>query len=112
MMAHSMDLRLRVLWALDDAQSIARVARRFVVARSTVRDWRDRRAADRLEPGVPGPKDHVKLTDADVQLMRDQIDQQPGITAKQLIPLLSVTVVESTVCRALKKMGLSLKKSP
>jgi len=110
-MAHSMDLRLRVLQALDDGQSLAGIARRFTVARATVRDWRDRRAADRLEPGVPGPKDHVKLTEADLQRMREEVAKEPGIASKQLIPLLSVPVVESTVCRALKKMNLSLKKS-
>ena len=111
-MAYSMDLRLRVLQALDDGESIAAIARRFTVARSTVRDWRDRRVAGRLEPDVTGPKDHVKLTSADLQRMREAVAKEPGIASKQLIPLLSVTVVESTVCRALKKMNLSLKKSP
>ena len=43
--------------------------------------------------------------------MRRLIAVKPGITAKELMPQLSVVVVESTVCRRLKKLGLSLKKS-
>jgi len=53
----------------------------------------------------------VKLTDADLQLMREQVAANPGITLMQLREMLSVEVVESTVCRALQKMGLSFKKS-
>ena len=53
----------------------------------------------------------MKLTEADDRLMRRMVSARPGVRAKQLIPLLSVHVVESTVCRALKRLGLSLKKS-
>lgn len=110
-MAYSMDLRQRVVSALESGQSIASVARRFSVAWPTVCDWRDRDRCGRLAPDTPGPKGPMKLTAADEQLLRDTVAAQPGITAKQLMTLLSVPVVESTVCRALKRLGLSLKRS-
>lgn len=110
-MAYSMDLRLRVVAALERGECVSDVARQFSVSRTAARDWRDRASAGCLEPGVPGPKDSVKLTEADDQIMREQVAACPGITAKQLQPMLSVEVVISTVCRRLKKLGLRLKKS-
>ena len=106
-----MDLRVRVVAAVEDGESMTSVARRFSVGWCTVRDWRDRARRGELEPKTTGPKGPIKLTEADEQLMRERVAKQPGITAMQLIPWLSVEVVESTVCRALKRMNLSLKKS-
>ncbi len=110
-MTYSMDLRKRVVAAVQDGVAIAAVARRFSVAWPTVRDWRDRAERDALPPGVPGAKGPVKLTPADDQVMREAVAARPGVTAMQLQPLLSVHVVESTICRRLKKLGLTLKKN-
>ncbi len=110
-MAYSMDLRRRVVAAAGSGEPIASVARRFCVTWPTVRDWCERHRRGELTPGTPGPKGPVKLTAADDQLMRQRVAAQPGITAKQLMPLLSVQVVQSTVCRALKRLGLSFKRS-
>lgn len=43
--------------------------------------------------------------------MREQVAARPGVTAKELVPLLGVKVAECTVCRALIGLGLRLKKS-
>ena len=110
-MAYSMDLRERVVAAVQEAgATVTHVSRRFSVSRPAVRDWRDRAQHGELTPGVPGPKKPTKLTEADDRLMRDQVAARPGITAMQLIPMLSVSVVESTVCRRLRQLGLRLKK--
>ena len=110
-MTYSMDLRERVVAAVNDGEPIAVVAQRFRVARPTVRDWRDRARHSVLSPGVPGPKSPTKITPQDDQLMREQIAKRPGITANELRAMLSVQVAECTVCRRLKKLGLTLKKS-
>ena len=110
-MTYSMDLRERVVMAVNDGGSTAAVARRFAITRPTVRDWRDRAERGELEPRKPGPKNPRKLVKKDDELIRQLIAVKPGITAKELMPQLSVVVVESTVCRRLKKLGLSLKKS-
>lgn len=110
-MTYSMDLRERVVAAVEDGQPIAAVARRFEVARPTVRDWRDRARRGQLEPGVPGPRGPIKLSVEDDRVMLEAVADKPGITARKLIPRLSVKVAECTVCRRLKKLGQSLKKS-
>lgn len=110
-MTYSMDLRERVVAAVNGGDAIAAVARRFNVSRPTVRDWRDRAARDGLAPGVPGPKGPIKLTAADDRVMREAVAARPGITALELRPLLSVQVAECTICRRLIKLKLSLKKS-
>lgn len=113
-MTYSMDLRKRVVTASESGQPIASVAKRFSVTWPTVRNWVDRHHRGELPPGTPGtpgPKGPMKLTAEDEQRMRDAVAAHPEITAKQLMPMLSVSVVESTVCRALKRLGLSLKRS-
>ena len=110
-MAYSLDLRRRVVSAVESGERIASVARRFSVTWPTVRNWIARHHKGDLHPGTPGPKGPMKRTDEDIQIIRDAVASHPGITAKQLMPMLSVDVVESTVCRALKRLGLSLKRS-
>ena len=110
-MTYSMDLRKRVVAASESGQPIASIAKRFSVTWPTVRNWVDRYHRGELPPGTPGPKGPMKLTAEDEQRICEVVAAQPGITAKQLMPMLSVSVVESTVCRALKRLGLSLKRS-
>lgn len=110
-MAYSMDFRLKVLAALDRGESQASVARRFEISDRTLRRFKRRRASGRLEPDPTGPQEPIKLTPADDRVMRDSVAARPGVTANELLPLLSVKVAECTVCRRLKKLGLSLKKS-
>lgn len=111
-MAYSMDLRLKVLTAVDRGESEASVARRFEIGERTVRRFkRLRRESGSVAPRKTGPRKPTKITEADDQVMRDAVATRPGITAMELIPMLGVTVVECTVCRRLKKLGLTLKKS-
>ena len=111
-MRYSMDLRQRAVRAMEQGQALAQVARRFQVSETALRDWRRRAAEGRLEQtDKPGPKGPRKLTPADDATMRRLIDEQPGITAKQILPQLSVEVHIATVCRRLIQLGLSLKKS-
>ena len=44
--------------------------------------------------------------------MLEMIERDPGVTLNAIRAQLSVGVAESTVCRRLKKPGVSLKKSP
>jgi transposase len=111
MSVYGMDLRRKIVAALEQGQTVALVARRFDVDQKTVRSYRRRAAEDRLTPDRCGPKCHTKLTDVDLALMREQVAANPGVTLRQLQGMLSVSVAESTVCRALKKLNLSFKKS-
>jgi len=110
-MSYSMDLRKRVVVAVEAGQAITAVAKRFSIARPTVRDWRDRARRGDLTAGTPGPRGPSKLTADDVRCIRDAVVAQPGITAKQLAGRLSVRVSLQTVYRHLNGLGLSLKRS-
>jgi len=111
-MAYSKDFRLKVLTFVDRGESESAVARRFEIGERTVRRFKQRR---RLTGDVTadktGPQGPTKLTPRDDALMLEQVRRKPGITAKELRPMLSVEVSISAICRRLIKLGLSLKKS-
>lgn len=111
MSVYGLDFRRKVVAALARGESVASVARRFEIDPKTVRSYRRRAAEDRLAPDPGGPRGFVKLTDADLQTLRDSLATEPGLTLLQLRARLSVRVSESTVCRALQKLGISFKKS-
>jgi transposase len=111
-MTYSMDLRRRVVDAAEQSPVIASVAKQFNVDPSTVRDWVKRHEQNQLESCKPGPKKPRKLSRDDDALICRKLKENPGITANELIPMLSEPVVESTVCRAMKRLGFRLKKVP
>ena len=91
-MAYSMDLRQRVVAAAQAGQTPSQVAKQFRVARATVRNWVDRHRRGELPADTTGPQGPIKLTADDLQRMAQAMADQPGITAKQLMPMLSVQV--------------------
>lgn len=111
-MAIAVQVRKKVFLALGRGESAGSIARRFEIGeRSVYRLQARERAGLPVEPGKTGVKGATKLTPEDERLLREQVERRPGVTAKQMIPLLSVRVVESTVCRAWQRLGLSFKKS-
>ena len=111
-MAIPIETRKKIFSAMERGESIASIARRFELTQQGIHQLRRTvRARGTLAPGKTGPQGHVKLTDADLWLMREQVAANPGITLLELRDMLSVQVAESTVSRALKKMDISFKKS-
>lgn len=110
-MPYSMDLRRRVVAALERGESAASIARRLEIGERTVFEWRQRHAEGRLEPERPGPRGPTKLTEADHRKLVTAVAQQPGITLRELASMMSVPVAESTVYRALQKLKVTFKKS-
>ena len=92
-------------------ESAESVARRFAIHPTTAGKWRRLAAAGRTTPQKVGAKPvPTKLTDADIELLEREVTRQPGITLKQLMGLLSVSVAQSTVCRTLRRLGFRYKK--
>lgn len=110
-MAYSLDLRRRVVAAVEAGTSISEVSRRFDVSRPAIREWCIRARQDRLKADRPGPVGPRKFTGADDDLLRHQIKLRPGITARELVALLNHKVSLWSVCRRLGELGLTLKKS-
>ena len=90
---------------------IDQVAARFAINRSTVFNYKKRAATGSLEPHKPGPKNPAKLTEQDHQTIRKLIEEKPGITLKELIKHMSVSVANCTMSRTLDRLDISLKKS-
>src|SRR5713101_1200195 len=79
MKAYSPDLRLRILHAVDSGMTKAAVARRFVVALSTVKRYLTQRHADPdLPKGVPGPT--PRIGPADLAAVAAQVRATPDAT--------------------------------
>lgn len=110
-MAYSMDLRKKVVAAVERGESLASVARRFEVSSKTVQRWRGRQAKGKLAPDRTGPQQGIKLTPADDQVLKDSLARRPGISLNELSELLGHKVVLSTVSRRLAKLNITLKKS-
>ena len=111
MSAISMDLRRRVMRVVNEGGRVEDVAERFQLHPTTIRRWRRQAAVGQHEPRRGGaPPIPTKLTPGDLALLERQVQQRPGVTLRELAGMVSVAVAESTICRALKKLGYRYKK--
>jgi transposase len=112
MKAYSMDLRERVLADFDAGLGNDAVARKYRVSSRWVYKLRQQRSqTGQIAPrqGKPGPKPKLAAyADRLVQL----VEAQPDATLSELRERLGVSVSLATVWLTLKKLGLTLKKSP
>ena len=111
MNAYSIDLRQKVVSAVDRGEPKSSVAKRYEISAKTVDRWIRRRDAGQLKADRSGPKGPTKLREADDQVLLSALADEPGLTLGQLSEKLSVKVVNSTICRRLQKLELSFKKS-
>ena len=111
-MRFPIEMRRKMLAAVERGEAVSHVARRFEVSQrglhTLIRTVRER--GGDLVPAKPGPKKPTKLTPQDDATMLELIEADAGITLNAIRARLSVEVAESTVCRRLQKLGVSLKK--
>jgi transposase len=116
MKAYSKDLRLRVLAAVDRGMPRAEVAKTFGVSVSTIKRYlRLRRQTGDVSPKpIPGPPARKRA------LLEEELPAQvklnPDLTLEEHCELFEeargVEVSTATMSRALKRLGLPLKKRP
>lgn len=112
MKAYSTDLRERVLADFDAGMGNDAVARKYRVSSRWVYKLRRQRSeTGQIAPrrGKTGPK--PKLA-AYVERLVQLVEAQPDITLSELRERLGVAVSLATIWLTLKKLGLTLKKSP
>ena len=111
MRVFSMDLRVRVLAALDSGDSVAEVAELFSVSASWVRRLRQRRR----ETGRVGPtryrRDQVPAHIHLGERIRDAVREAPDLTLAEYIAQFALPVSVPTLARAMATLGLARKKS-
>ena len=113
MKQYSRDLRERALRQLDAGRPVGEVAQLFGVHRTTLLRWRQRRElgelAPRARPGQP-----PKIGPAQLPLLLAQVTARPDATLAEHCAAwqeeTGTTVSQSTMCRALRRLGWTLKK--
>jgi transposase len=114
MNAYSEDLRKKIVGALRRGAAKTVVARAFGVSRSSVKRYaklaeEGRPLAPKKRPGL-----RPKLDGAAERLLEEDLEERPAATLRQRREFLrraaGVSVSESTVSRALRRLGFSRKK--
>lgn len=115
MRAYSLDLRQRIIAALEAGQSVATVAERLSVSPRSVRryrqQWREQGTLDgRLRPGR-----RRKIAADQEAMLLAQVAAAPDATLREhrqrWHAQTGVWVSEATLCRALQRLALTVKKS-
>src|SRR5215210_552227 len=116
MRAYSKDLRLRVLAAVDRGTPRREVADTFGMSVSTIKRYlKLRRETGGVEPKpIPGPRAPKRA--ALEERLPAQVELNPDLTLSEHCELFEeehgIGVSAATVSRALKDLGLPLKKDP
>jgi transposase len=112
MRPYSIDLRQRVLADCDAGLGTRAVADKYTVSESWVRRLKQRRREDgSIAPrtATPGPRPALA---AHADRLRALVREAPGLSAGEYRDRLGVRVAVVTVWRALRRLGLTHKKSP
>jgi transposase len=109
--AYSMDLRVRVLADCDAGLSAPQAAAKYRVSQGFVKKLKARRrATGSAEPGRAGHRRPPALQPR-TQEVRDAVRRQPDATLAELRDDLGIALSLSALCRFLKRLRLTLKKS-
>ena len=112
MEAYSLDLRKRVLGACDAGKGTKEVARLFDVSPAWVRRLKQRRRElNTIEPLPKKNGPDPKLTPHHRMRLREEVERQPDITLAELKEKLTLSASIPTICRTLRSLELSFKKS-
>ena len=112
MTPYSQDLRQRILETVQRREgSLRQIAGRFLVSLSfVVRLLQTYRRTGSIQPQAHRGGNPAKLDPEDLERLRELVRQQPDATLEELRQRLGVACSTMTICRALKKLGLPLKK--
>jgi transposase len=112
----SLDLRERIVEALSEESSSLKVGKRFKVSASSVRKLRLKVQRTGVVAAGKAPGKARLVQGKDERRLRNLVAQYPDATLAVLCEFLAdatgVGVSETTMWRQLRRMGLTLKKSP
>ena len=116
MKAYSMDLRVRVLAMCDANRTTREVARTFDVSEPWVRRLKQRRRDKGvISPRPSGGRRHGHFDPARLERLGQWLRQHPDATLEWLLGRvereMGLRCSVMAVCRAVKKLGWSLKKN-
>lgn len=113
---HSLDLRERVIAAWQQGEGKSAIARRFMLGYATVRRYIARFETNGSVCALPhGGGAPRKVDAAGEDVLRQWVSEHPDTTDEELARVYAVragrSINHSTVNRALRRMGLTRKKS-
>src|SRR5262245_279332 len=112
MKAYSMDLRTRVLAACDDGMGTAEAAEAFAVSPAWVRRLKQRRReTGEVAPRAQARRGPAPALEPAYDRLRELNRQAPDLTPTEVRDRLGLRVAPLTVWRALRRLGLTFKKS-
>ena len=112
MKAYSIDLRARVLAACDGGMGTAEAAETFAVSEAWVRRIKQRRRqTGEVAPRAPARHGPAPVLDTEADRLRELSRRQPDLTPAEVRDRLGLAVHPLTVWRALRRLGLTFKKS-
>ncbi len=116
MKQYSVDLRERLLQAIDAGLSQAEASRTFGVGTSTITRWRQRRSATGSVASLPRPGRTPTIGPDQASALRAQVAAAPDATlaehCRRWAQAHDSTVSVATMSRAIRQLGITLKKSP
>lgn len=117
MKSYSMDVRERVIAACEAGEPTSDVAESFGVSPAWVRRLKQRlRTEGTLVPKPSGGDRRSKLRGKTLDRVRKMVEAKPDLTLEQLRDQIQrhckIELSIMSVCRALQRIGLSLKKNP
>jgi transposase len=116
MKPYSMDLRRKVMEALQSEGTTEEIAERFGIAGSSVRKWRLRvQRRGKLEPDKPPGRKREFSAKHDAQL-RQAVESRPDATRAELAQAVAQELgrvfSKPVITRALQRLGFTRKKRP
>ena len=109
--AYSMDLRLKVLKALERGEKKSHVSRTFAISRNTIDLW----LKQREQTGSVAPKLHTRRGPApkieDLEAFRDFAKAHGHLTQKQMAEHWPISISNRTIGKALKRIDFTRKKN-
>lgn len=116
MKQYSADLRERLLGAIDAGLPLAEAARLFRVCPSTIRRWRHRWRTTGAVAARPRPGRTPRIGPAQAAALQTQVAATPDATLAQHCARWEATqgvrVSVATLSRVIRRLGITLKKSP
>ncbi len=116
MKQYSVDLRERLLGAIDADLSQAEASRLFGVGTSTITRWRQRRAATKTLHPTPRPGRPPRIGAADAAALQTQVAAAPDATLAEHCAIWAreqeMAVSVATMSRVIRRLGITVKKSP
>jgi|JI10StandDraft_1071094.scaffolds.fasta_scaffold1021198_2 transposase len=116
MQQYSADTRTCVLRALDAGMSPAAATRTFGVSSRTLRRWRQERRSSGVTAPRPRPGRTRAISRAQEPALRAQVLAHPDATlaehSAQWAATHGVRLSPATMCRAIARLRLTVKKSP